>query len=282
MRIFITGATGYIGGAVVSALRNAGHEVAALVRPDAEQGHLREQGVFIIAGDLASLADMGDTLKEYDAFVHTAQSNENAAELNAIAIDAFTAQEGHFVFTSGVWVLGNTKGSDEASPVNPLEIVAWRPSQEERALGAGGAVIRPGCVYGGKQSLLADWFAAAEQGRATKIVGDGNNRWALVDLDDLAQLYVRAVEQRATGVLHGIDDTNATLNECARAVSPDLEIEYVPLEVARENFGPFADALAIDQVVHSNETRAKLGWTPRHTFTSSIDEQWREWRDTRR
>jgi nucleoside-diphosphate-sugar epimerase len=279
MRIFLTGATGYIGSSLAAALRNAGHDVGALVRPDADSHFLREQGVVLIAGDLLSLPSLKEQLSgAYDAFIHTAQSKTDTAAADRAAVDTFTALGGYFLYTSGVWVLGNNDHADEASDVNPLELVKWRPPHEELVLGAGGGVLRPGCVYGGKQSLLADWFAAAEQGRPLKLVGDGKNRWALVDIHDLADLYVRAVEQRATGVLHGIDSTDATLEECARAVAPNGTIEYTPLDAARQSLGAFADALAVDQRVSSSETRAKTGWSPRRTFLDSIEEQWSEWR----
>ena len=278
MRVFVTGATGYIGSAVSTALRRAGHEVGALVRPDAETRRLRDLGVVIVAGDLESLPSLSSQLDAYDAFVHTAQSRQNTAEADRIAVETFTAQGRYLVFTSGVWVLGNTRSASEGSPVNPLPIVAWRPPHEELALGSGGSVLRPGCVYGGKQSLLGSWFEAAEQNRPLQIVGEGGNRWAMVHIGDLADLYVRAVEKKATGVLHGIDDTNATLDECARAIAPNGTIEHIPLDTARANLGPFADALAVDQRISSEETRSKLGWTPKRTFIRSVEEQWQEWR----
>jgi nucleoside-diphosphate-sugar epimerase len=278
MRIFMTGATGYIGGAVAAALRAKDHEVAALVRPDAEARQLRDLGVVLVSGDLQALPSLTSTLADYDAFVHTAQSRQDTVEADRAAVDAFTAHDRYFLYTSGVWVLGNTRDADEGSPVNPLALVAWRPPHEERAIKAGGGVLRPGCVYGGKQSLLASWFVAAEERTPIQIVGDGENSWAMVHLDDLTDLYVRAIEQRAGGVLHGIDDTRASLNECARTVAPDVEIQHVPLDAARQNFGPFADALAVDQQISSTATRAKVGWTPRRTFTSSVEEQRREWR----
>ncbi|MGZ8711010.1 MAG: NAD-dependent epimerase/dehydratase family protein [Thermoanaerobaculia bacterium] len=283
MRIFITGATGYIGGAVAAALRIRGHEVAALVRADADARRLRDLGVFLLTGDLEALPSLCQHFREYDAFVHAAQSAKDTAAADRAAVDTFTSLPGHFVYTSGVWVLGNTHRADEASDVNPLSIVRWRPPHEELVLGSGGAVLRPGCVYGGRQSLFGAWFAAAEQNEPIRITGDGNNRWALVDLHDLSDLYVRAVEQRATKVLHGIDDSRSTLNECAKALSSassgSSTVEHVPLDVARATLGEFADALAIDQTIDSRETRAKLGWEPKRTFLDSIDEQWREWRD---
>ena len=276
MRVFLTGATGYVGSAVAAALRDRGHEITALVRPESEASNLREAGVVIVAGELKSLPDLADTLKGHDAFVHAAfpRSRDIVAE-DKIAVDVLS-RSGFFVFTSGVWVLG-PGNSNESSKVNPIPLVAWRPAHEQMALGSGqAAVIRPGCVYGGKQSLLAGWFAAADQRKTLQIVGDGNNHWAMVDLHDLADCYVRIVEQRATGIFHGIDDSRVTINECARLVAPSGKIEHLAAE------GPYGQALTLDQNVSSEATRRKLGWTPRRTFTTSIDEQWREWRDALR
>ncbi|HYS55480.1 MAG TPA: NAD-dependent epimerase/dehydratase family protein [Thermoanaerobaculia bacterium] len=273
MRVFLTGATGYVGSAVAAVLRDRGHEITALVRPESEARNLREAGAVIVAGDLRSLPDLADTLKGHDAFIHAAfpRSRDIAAE-DKIAVDVLS-RAGFFVFTSGVWVLGAGK-SNESSKVNPIPLVAWRAAHEQAAIGAGpAAVIRPGCVYGGKQSLLAGWFAAADQRKPLQIAGDGNNRWAMVNLHDLADCYVRIVEQHATGIFHAVDDTRATIHECAHVVAPSGKIEHAGAE------GPLGQALTIDQDVSSDATRRKLGWTPRRTFTTSIDEQWREWRD---
>jgi nucleoside-diphosphate-sugar epimerase len=278
MNIFLTGATGYIGSAVAAALREANHEVAALARPEADTKRLRDLGVVLIGGDLDSLPSLRDQLGGYDAFVHMAQSRQHTVAADRAAIDTFLSLRGLLLFTSGVWVMGNTTSADESTPAHPLSLVSWRTAHEQLVLDAGGAVLRPGCVYGGKQSLCADWFAAAEQNRSTQLVGDGANHWAMVDLHDLADLYVRIVEQKAVGILHGIDDTHATLNECVRAVGSDVAIEYVPLETAHATMGGFADALAIDQRISSTKTREQTGWNPRRTFTSSIGEQWREWK----
>jgi nucleoside-diphosphate-sugar epimerase len=273
MRVFLTGATGYIGAAVAAALHDRGHEITALVRPESEARDLRERGAVIVAGDLRSLPTLSDALKGHDVFVHTALGHtRDAVADDKTAVDVLS-RAGYFLFTSGVWVLG-PGSSNEASKPNPIPLVAWRPAHEQLALASGkSAVLRPGCVYGGKQSVFAGWFAAADQRKPLEVVGDGNNRWAMVNLHDLTDCYLRLVEQRATGIFHGVDDTHATINECARAVTPSGKIEHLPVE------GPLGQALALDQNVSSEATRRKLGWTPRRTFTTSIEEQWREWRD---
>src|SRR5215212_2584691 len=123
MRIFITGATGYIGNAVALELRARDHEVAALVRPGADASSLRDRGVVLITGDLGSLPSIAGTLSEYDAYIHTAFSpTADAVALDRTAVDVLSSAGAYFLFTSGVWVLGSGDGRrlDEGSPVNPL------------------------------------------------------------------------------------------------------------------------------------------------------------------
>jgi nucleoside-diphosphate-sugar epimerase len=274
----MTGATGYIGGAVANELRHHGHEVTALVRPESESGHLRDRGVVIVAGDLDSLPSLGETLDGYDAYIHTAF----APQLDRTAIDTLAARGGHFIYTSGVWSFGNTTTADETTPPAPLPISAWRVEHEKIVLQSPSrSVIRPGCVYGGKQSLCAGWFAAVDQNQPVELAGDGSNRWAMIELHDLANLYVAVVEQRAPGILHATDDTHETLAACARALAANVSVHTSTAEEARAKFGDaFAEALLVDQIVSSNITRERLGWTPKRTFLNSIDEQWREWRES--
>jgi nucleoside-diphosphate-sugar epimerase len=285
MRIFMTGATGYVGGAVAAQLLEGGHEVSALVRPQSNSKTLRDRGATIVAGDLGNLPDFANTFATYGVLVHTAfAAGKDAVAWDRMAVDAFTASSAFVVYTSGVWVCGQTgdRAADEKTPVNPLPLVAWRPPHEHRVLATGrGAVIRPGCVYGGRQSLFADWFAAADQRRPLQIVGDGRNHWAMVNLHDLADCYLRVVEQKTGGTFHAVDGTRATLDECAKAIAPKGQIEHVPADVARQKMGPFTDALVVDQQISSEATRRQVGWTPRRTFLTSIDEQWREWREAR-
>lgn len=280
MRVFLTGATGYIGGAVAAALRAGNHEVTALVRPDAETSALRGLGVALISGDLAALPGLADegALDGFDAFVHTAQSTTDTVALSRTAIDTFLRRNAYVLFTSGVWVLGNGK-ADENTPTRPLSLVAWRAGHEQLVLAGGPhAVIRPGCVYGGKQSLLAGLFAAAEQGKPIDIVGDGSNRWALIDLHDLAACYLRILETRGHGIFHAVDDSRVTLDQCAQAIAPQGTISHIPPNAVRPKLGPFTDALLVDQEISSDQTRQRLGWSPKRDFVGSIGEQWEEWR----
>jgi nucleoside-diphosphate-sugar epimerase len=292
MKVFITGATGYIGGAVARVLRGSGHEVSALVRASSDTRRLREEGVAIIAGELGDLPNLGEAVAAHDVWIHAAfAAGPDAVALDRVALETFLQQpRGHFIYTSGVWIFGNTGEGlpDEDSPLAPLEISAWRVGHEKRVLENDGALttvsIRPGCVYGRRQSLLADWFVSAEGNGPISIVGEGDNRWAMVHIEELADLYLRAVEGRAGGVLHGIDDSHESLNEMALALvasrESDCAIEHIAIETAREQMGVFADALAVDQNISSRKTRERLGWKPSLTFVSSLERQWEEWRDS--
>lgn len=293
MRVFMTGATGYVGSAVASALVNAGHEVTALARPGSRRRVLETAGIQIVDGSLESIRALGSMIAKYDAFIHAASaSGENAPLLDAEAIDVGVGMAhagGVFVYTSGVWVFGDTGGRvvDESSPVNPLPHVAWRPGHERRVIDAATeefatAVIRPGCIYGAGQSLLRQWFNAAERGAALEIVEEGTCRWSLVYLDDVADCYLRVIEQRASGVFHSTDDSRATIVEMARAVAESAgrgsEIRMIPLDEARRSMGTLADALVVDQIVSSQATRAALDWEPScPSFLDSIERQWAEW-----
>ncbi|MGA7615704.1 MAG: NAD-dependent epimerase/dehydratase family protein [Thermoanaerobaculia bacterium] len=297
MKIFLTGTTGLIGRAVLNELQRSGHQVTGLVRDASSAAPLAAPGVDLVEGSLESLPGMGDLLSRHDAFVHTAMAGGGrTSELDRLTIDVVLEHApagSFFLYTSGVWIFGNTGDAAvrEDSPTRPLPISAWRAPHEARVLEAGEgvktAVIRPGCVYGGAQSLLEDWFARSEKGSPLRVVGDGRNHWAMIHVRDLARCYVKALELRATGILHATDDTRDAMRTMAEAVartgSHHSAVELVPLDAARRDLGEaFADALAVDQHVSSAATRERLGWHPESkTFLSSLDSQWEEWRASR-
>lgn len=291
MKIFITGATGYVGSAVAFDLRAHGHDVSALVRRGRDTTALRSAGVNVIEGDLGSILDKLAEIEDNEIYVHAAQSQDADKVMNdENAVEALTRfRDGgrYFIYTSGVWVLGSAGPAvdDEAMPPEPIELVKWRPGHERIVLdaardGFATAVIRPGCVYGGSQSMLRPWFEAARDGRPLEIVGDGKNHWALVDLRDLVDCYRLAIEQRASGILHAVDDSRVTLREMADAIikgkSSSSSITTIAPDAARAAMGGFADALMLDQNVSSAWTRQHLGWSPRREFLSSVGEQWEE------
>lgn len=285
MNVFITGATGFIGSAVARALLAKEHRLTALVRPQTDASWLESAGAAVVRGELSDIRDQAAVIEAHEVRIHTAIAGENTSAADRAVIDALASPvaNGAFLYTSGVWALGNTGTADEDTPVNPLPISRWRPPHERLVLDGAGdafaaAVIRPGCVYGRGQSLLRPWFASVDEGRPIRIVGDGKNRWSMIHIDDLADCYVRIVEQRASGVFHATDDSDATLNAMAEAVAAG----QVGIEHTEPDGSPFAGALIADQHISSGKTRRRLGWEPQvRTFLSSLDRQWEEWRASR-
>ena len=298
MRIFLTGSTGYIGSGVLDAFVKGGHEVTALVR-DANRGRrVKGRGATPHVADLGDVEAWRDAARGHDAWVHAAaESSPRGPQLDALAIDGILQaaasgdRPGAFVYTSGVWVLGPTSTpAAEDAPLNPLPLVAWRPAHEARVLAAAGdglrtAVIRPGVVYGGTRGIVADLFKDGENG-LIRVVGDGNNRWALVYERDLADLYVKVTTlPGASGVYHATDEGDERVGDIvetiARNVKTPADVRRIPIEEARAKMGAYADALAVDQVVRSPRARA-LGWVPSlRSVGGNVPRLLEEWRSGR-
>ncbi len=306
MRIFLTGATGYIGSAVLDALVRAGHDVTALVRDNEKAARVGARGGHPVVGNLAEPESYRGAADAQDGYVHTAfdASSNRGPSIDRIAIDAILAAatrprtavsiapaQRFVVFTSGVWVLGRTpEPVAEDAPVNPIAIVNWRPEHEELVLSAASehlrtVVIRPGLVYGGGGGIVGDVFKQAING-LVRVVGDGNNHWPLVYDRDLADLYGRVVAREdASGVYHANDEGDERVNDIIAAISPYLpvrpDVRQMPIDEARSKMGPYADALALDQVVRSPRAHA-LGWTPTlHSVAGNAARLLDEWRGSR-
>lgn len=291
MNVFLTGATGYIGRSVAARMRKSGHDVTALVRPGSDHAYLSDIGVATVTGDLTDVSQMPDTIAAHDVLIHAALSTQNTAALDRQVISALIssrAADAHIVYTSGVWVLARHEDAvDEDTLPDPIPVSAWRVEHEQIVLDADNgsqptAVIRPGCVYGGRQSLLRDWFSAATRRDAIPVIGAGLNRWATVHVEDLADLYLAIVERRASGIFHGTDDNEHVMREMAlelaRANGDESRVAHVEESAARAQFGPLVDGLLADQRVSSRRTREALGWQPRRSsFASCVADQMVEW-----
>lgn len=293
MRVFLTGGTGYVGSAVLDALVRQQHHVDALVRNSEGAARVQARGAHPIVGDLTNVTSWRDAAAASDAAVHTAaEYSARQREFDALVIDTLAAlppRPGRaIVYTSGIWVLGAApEPIDETAPLNPAEIVAWRPAHELRVLGAaaGGVravVVRPGIVYGGSRGIVGDLLKDAANS-LVRVVGSGENHWPLVYDRDLGELYARLVGMpEASGVYHATDGGGETVNEIVAALVEHAptqpSIRHVPLAEARKKMGPYADALALDQIVRSPRARA-LGWAPTlHSVAGNAARLFEEWR----
>jgi len=277
MIIFLTGATGYIGSAAAGALQKAGHSVIGLARSDEAAGQLHLRGIGTHRGDLTSPATLTNAAAAADGVIHTGTTNDGPSDQAAVRamLDAITGSGKTFIYTSGVWVLGDTDGrvADESWPTRPAALVMWRPAVEDMVLqtserGIRSCVIRPAVVYGRGGGIPGGLVESARDHGVVRYVGSGENRWPVIDVDDLADLYVRALEKAPPAtLLHAGDGSSHPVKEIARAASiaggAMGRIEPWPLEDARKTLGPYADALVLDQQVSSLKARTLLGWQPR-------------------
>ncbi len=271
MNLFLTGATGYIGGAVAHALQKGGHSVTGLARSDESAGILHLKGIAVHHGDLAKPESLTGAALAFDGVIHTGTTNNGVLDREAVSVmlESLAVSGKPFVYTSGIWVLGDTGGKlvDETAPLRPTALVAWRPALEQLVLAAAGedvraVVIRPGVVYGRGGGIPAGFAESAKKGGVAQYVGSGENHWPVVHVDDLADLYVRAVERGPAGELfHAVENSRHRVRDIAAAAAG--RTEAWPLEEARKTLGAYADALVLDQNVSSEKARASLGWTPR-------------------
>jgi nucleoside-diphosphate-sugar epimerase len=242
---------------VARSLAAAGHAVSGLARSERSSALLSLGGITPVPGDLAETRGLAALTREFDAIVWAATANRE--ELDAPAVDAMLAAlagtSRTFLYTSGTWVHGNTLGiGDETSPLVPTELVAFRAEVERRVLetpGIRGIVLRPGIVYGRGGGIPSLMTSSVRTHGAARYVGTGENHWATVYIDDLAGLYVRALEHAASNVFIGVQGASFSVAEIARAASLGMGAAgrtlAWPLESARRELGAFADALALDQ-----------------------------------
>jgi nucleoside-diphosphate-sugar epimerase len=298
MRIFLTGASGYIGNAVLEALVRGGHDVAGLVRNGERAAAVQARGGRPVIGTLAEPAVWQAAAEAADGVIHTAfEDSVRGPELDGVAIDTLLApvrgrRRRFVIYTSGVWVLGDTSGpAAEDAPVRPTPYVAWRPAHEQRVLDAGSrtlrtAIVRPGIVYGGSRGIVADLVRDAQNG-LMRVIGAGENHWPLVHERDLGELYLKiAATADASGVFHATDEGDERVNDVVAAIAAAVplkpDVRRVPLPEARKKLGPYADALVLDQIVRSPRARA-LGWAPAVRSVAGnaprLVEEWRRGRE---
>lgn len=298
-RILVTGATGYIGSAVAERLVRRGHQVFGLTREPDNTRTLADMGVTPVVGDLGV---PGGTwrgiLQNCDAAVHTAFDAQNgAADVDLCALDALrtAALDGRMrkvLYTSGIWVHGRGQHgrADENTPIAPLPVVQWRAVHEEIVLDltdheVGVVILRPGMVYGEQRGILGGWFAEAHEHHTVTYPGDGTQHWNLVHRDDLADAYVLALENGASGTRYLIaDEAPHTVRQMAEAVATTTGSRAVswPAEELIRSHGGYGEALLNDLTVSTAKARRELGWSPKHpSFVAEVETLWRDWQGAR-
>ena len=297
MRVLVTGASGYIGHAVAKAFRSKGHQVYGLVRSQEDAHLLCLNEIIPINGDLDEPKSYAKCLDQIEVAVHCAfDSSGQGVERDAKTIDTFIHAFSHttlprlFLYTSGIWIYGSSREKlvDEATPLHPIDIVKWRPAHEKKVLEAANvnfktAILRPGCVYGLVGGLTELLFSSTLKGAVT-VVEEGNYRWPMVHVQDLAHAYVSAAEKEISGViLNVVDDSSATVREMAEAIAHSAKlsgkIHSLSYDEALSQFGPLVQGLTINLQVNNSRAKRLLGWQVHHApFINEIDIHYNAWK----
>ena len=285
MRVFLTGATGYIGRVVAKRLVSAGHQVLGLARSNKAAEQLEAMGAEVHRGDLADLASLKAGASNVDGVIHTAISLDGFNDLDVAftkdgeaveaMLSALAGTGKPFIYTSGSGVLADTgtEAVDETVAANENGPVAVRAGVEKKVLEAQNrdirtVVIRPGLVYGHGGSGFVHMFAGfARQAGCGRTVGEGKNIFSVVHVDDLADLYVRALEDGPTGTLfNASSEEDPTMLDIATAIGRALNLTdkptVWPVDDARGMLGPFADGFAENKRISSARATKILNWTP--------------------
>lgn len=277
MRVFVTGASGGIGSAVVSELAAADHQVVGLARSEVAAATIRGLGAEPLRGDIADVNVLREAAGNADGVVHLAFSNDFTnivagieAEARAVAaLGAALVDTGKpLVLASGTPAAAG-RTSTEDDPFNAEGPMAGRGRTGQAVIdlaerGVRSAVVRlPRSVHdaGGRYGFAGILIQAARQRGVSAYVGDGAQRWPAVHRDDAASLFRLALEQAPPGsVLHAVGDEGDPMRAIAEVIGRRLS---VPVESApAEKFGPLGTIFAVDQPSSSALTRQRFGWKP--------------------
>ena len=295
MNIFLTGATGYIGGSIAMRLIGEGHTIHGLVRSAERARQAEAMGVIPVVGSLDDLDILGAAVGAADAVIHAAHSDHEASAM--CLLEAVRGTGKPFLHTSGSSVVGTQAGGalvegiyDEHTPFTPSPGRAARAALNERLLAPAGqdtrvAILCPSLIYGlgsgvSKHSMQIPWLldTALRHGVA-KHFGPGTNRWANVHIDDLTDLYALALNDAPPGAFYFAENGEASMRELCQAIGKMLGHSQAPQEMTLEQAaaewgeGAAINTMGSNSRVRAVRARAELNWTPHRP--SAEDEVWK-------
>jgi nucleoside-diphosphate-sugar epimerase len=282
MRVFVTGATGFIGSAVVHELLGAGHQVVGLARSDAAAKSLADAGTEVHRGDLEDLDSLRRGAADSEGvvhlgFIHDFARFQEVCEADRRAIEAMSealaGSDRPLVVTSGTALV--TPGRTATEDDRPIPRTHPRIASEEAAAAAAARGVRASIVRlspsvhgdGDLHGFVPILIELARQKGFAAYVGDGANRWPAVQRLDAARLFRLAFEKAGPGATyHGVGDEGVPFRQIAEAIAKHLGVPAVSKspEEATEHFGWFAHFASIDNPTSSAKTQELLGWKPTH------------------
>jgi nucleoside-diphosphate-sugar epimerase len=284
MRVFVTGASGFVGSAIVKELLAAGHQVLGLVRSEKAAEQLKATGAEVYLGDINDQAAMREGATQCDAVIHTAFNHDFSqfkanCEADRLVIEGFgealAGSNKPLVITSGVGLLnyGRLANEDDVAPAGS-DVIPRVASEEAAkvatAKGANAYIVRlPPSVHGaGDHGFVPMLISVARDKGQSAYVGEGDNRWPAVHRSDAAVLYRLIVEkQPSLKVLHAVAEEGVAFSEIAEAIGNGLHIPVVSKtgDDATEHFTWFAHFAAMSCPSSSQKTRKALGWDTKAT-----------------
>lgn len=280
MRVFLTGATGFIGSAIIPELINAGHQVLGLTRSDAGAQALAAAGAEVHRGDLEDLESLREGAAKSDGVIHCAFDHDFSnfvanCEKDKRAIEALgTALTG----SNRPLVITSATGMGSAAPGRPATEDVFNTNHPNpriateitgaamSAMGVNLSVVRLPQVHDtAKQGLITPAVEIARAKRVSAYVGDGQNRWPAAHISDVARLYRLALEKREPGARYNaVAEEGIAVRDIAEVIGRGLKVPVVSLspEEAAAHFGWLAPFAGMDLPASSAQTQARLGWKP--------------------
>src|SRR6202453_945632 len=276
MRVFVTGATGFIGSAVLPELISAGHQVLGLARSDAGAKRLASAGAQVLRGDLENLQSLRSGATAADAVIHTAfihdfSKFEENCDIDKRAIEtlgaALAGSGRSLIVSAGIppWTPGRLMTEDAHPPAHsPAPRVSEETALSLVPQGVKAAAIRLPQVHDTvKQGLVTYLIAIAREKGVSAYVGEGLNRWPAAHLSDVARLYRLCLEKHQAGAkYHAVAEEGVPLRDIAAAIGRGLKVPVVSLsrDEATAHFGPFFGTFAsLDLPASSALTQQRLG-----------------------